>query len=110
MARMISLICVLSLCVAAAFAAPVDLTRPAPVAAHHAMGHEAMPATHTAHDPGNLACGICIFHCMPGKIAVAPQTARLAAFRFGTYPAPGHRIPGTVGSDAPERPPKSGLI
>lgn len=110
MARIISLFCVLSLCISAAFAAPVDMARPAPTAAHQAMGHAAAPGGHTSHDPGNLACGICVLHCMPGEVSVAPQIARVMAFRFGTYPQPERRIPARVERDAPERPPKPGLI
>jgi hypothetical protein len=110
MARIISLICLLSLCVSAALAAPIEMVRPAPVAQHHAMDHEAGSGQHPARDAENLACGICILHCLPGEIVVAPQIVRAGAIRFGAYPQPGQRVPATAESDAPERPPKSGLV
>ena len=74
------------------------------------MGHEVGTGANGSHDPGNLACGICILHCMPGEITVAPQVARVTAFRFDAYPQPVRRAPASAGYDAPERPPKSALV
>lgn len=110
MARLVSLICILSLCVSAAFAAPGGVARPGTAVQHLAMNHPADPGTHPAHDAGGIVCEMCVLHCIASDFAAIPKAARAIGYHVNAYPLTTQRIPASVDNDAPERPPKSDLV
>lgn len=110
MARIISLICLLTLLVAA-FAVPVPSAAPVErqAAAMQQADASAGCAAQGHHMAGGMACDACLIHCV-ACLAAGPAPSRLVDGRPGAFPLRSTRMPASARDEVPERPPKTAVL